>query len=540
MSALGKYGPVLRRSFLHDLVSCQPEGARPRLRCHLWSGALRCVLTCRASSRQPDRSTPGPFLPLLNSVRMVSTTRFKSSAEPLFCKFAALIWSGHSRPSPSSWEDLGNIRFGKIPVYPRVYYGYLTIPVSWCQKTRKRNECIGELHIERLRPSVRPRHAAMRHDRDRGDERQDRGRSGRGELGPPRSVSPHARRRRHDDRDAGDDRTESKYRSDRSRRHREHSSRHSSRRSRSRSGKYRDLSPSRRYSDDRGGHRPDLSPRRSPRLRGYADDGAFDDTGLGSKRLRSRSPSPSDSYRKKSRRDHSDRHSDRKRTAHRSRERYRSPRHRPRPGDRVRRDSDVSDRYDRAGSETRSVGDSRAPDFLSRNPRDTAELDTWSRDSRAGSRRSSPTRDLSPRSTYPPHNRRAASRSPARRGLQEQRLRSPDSGRHHQSPEGLQRSGRRRSRERGFSRIDAAATGANSLDVNMGSRTAGHFQGGHPSQHSSFSHKAHYGADYRTNYSQSPTPNSSYHSSPISQSQSSYLGGLTGRNGQPQFSPSQQ
>lgn len=388
-------------------------------------------------------------------------------------------------------------------------------------------------------PSIRPRHAAMRHDRDRGDERRDRGRSGRDDLDPPRSVSPHARRRRHDDRDAADDRSESKYRSDHSRRHREHGSRHSSRRSRSRGARYRDRSPSRRYSDDRGGPRPDLSPRRSPRRRGYADDGSFDDTSLGSKRLRSRSPSPSGSYRKKSRRDHSERRPDRKRTSHRSRERHRSPRRRPRPDDRIRRDSaSVSDTYDRADSEARSLfGDGRAQDLPSRNARDTAEFGTRSRDSRVGSRRSSPTRNPSPRSAYPPHSRRQTSRSPGSRGPSDRDLRSPDPGRRHPSPEGRHRSGRERSRERGFSKNDPAATGANSVDVNMGSRT-GHFQGGHPSQHSSFTHKTHHGGESRHSYSQSPTPNSSYHNSP--NSQSSHIGGRSGRNGQQQFSPSQQ
>ncbi|MBE3042046.1 hypothetical protein IMZ48_05580, partial [Candidatus Bathyarchaeota archaeon] len=172
----------------------------------------------------------------------------------------------------------------------------------------------------------------MRHDRDRADERRDRARSGRGEPDPRRSISPETRRRRHDDRDAARGRAESTYRSDHPRRHRDHSSRHSrhsSRRSRSRGDRYRDRSPSRRYSDDRRGPRPDLSPRRSPRARAYADDGGIDDPGLGSKRLRSRSPSPAGSYRKKSRRDHRERDSDRRRTSHRSRERHRSPRHLP-------------------------------------------------------------------------------------------------------------------------------------------------------------------------------------------------------------------
>lgn len=380
----------------------------------------------------------------------------------------------------------------------------------------------------------------MRHDRDRADERRDRGRSVRGEPDLRRSVSPEPRRRRHDDRDAGRVETESRYRSDHSRRHREHSSRHSSRRSRSRGDRYRDRSPPRRYSDDRRGPRPDLSPRRSPRPRSYADDGGIDDVSLGSKRLRSRSPSPAGSYRKRSRRDHRERESDRRRTSHRSRERHRSPRRRHRPGDRDRGGSEsISDPYDRAGSETRSlVGDRRRHDISSRDPhRDTAELDTWSRDSRAGSQRLSPTRRLSPRQPpYPSHNRRVASRSPASRGPSERGVRSPDAGRRHPSPEGRHRSGRERSRERGFSKYGPGTTGGNSIEVNMGPRT-GHFQGGHPSQQASFSHKPHHGTDSRPSYSQSSTPNSSYHNSPASQSP--HLGGR-GRNGQQQFSPSQQ
>lgn len=379
----------------------------------------------------------------------------------------------------------------------------------------------------------------MRHDRDRGDERQDRGRSGRGEPDHQRSVSPPSRRRRHDDRDAARPRTESKSRGEYPRRHREHSSRHSSRRSPSRNDRYRDHSTSRRYSDDRRSSRPDYSPRRSPHQRGYADDSAIDDAGVGSKRLRSRSPSPAGSYRKKSRREHSDRHSDRKRSSHRSRERHRSPRRRPRPGDRARRDSEsIADPYDRPGSETRSLaGGRRTPDFPTRSShRDPVELD-WSRESRFGSQRSTPTRHLSPRSSHPPRSRRPNSRSPGPRGPSERELRSPNPERRPQSPEGRHRSGRGRSRERGFVRQDPSATGANNIDVNMGPRP-GHFQGGHPSQQASFTHKTHHGGDSRQPYSQASTPNSSYHNSP--NSQSSYHGGRSTWNGQQQFSPPQQ
>lgn len=394
----------------------------------------------------------------------------------------------------------------------------------------------GELHIQRPGLSICARHAAMKHDRDRGDDRRDRGRPGRGTLDSRRSISPDARRPRHDDRDAGRDRGESKLHSDYAQGPRDRSGWRSSRRSRSRSGRYRDRSP-RRYSDDRRDSRPDLSPRRSPRHPGYADDG--DDAGAGSKRLRSRSPSPAGSYRKKSRRDHSDRHSDRKR--HRSRDRHRSPRHRPRPGDRVGRDSESAvDPYDRAGSETRSVaGDSRASDYPSRRTRRASpDNDAWSRESRIESNRSSPARHISPHpASHPSQNRPPTSSSAGSRGRAERDSRPSDTERRHPSPRGRHRSRRDRSRERGITQEDPAASGANSIEVNMGPR-AGQFHAGYSSQHAGpFSHKTQHGLDSRATYSQSSTPNSSYHNSPTSQT--SYHG-RPGWNGQQQFSPSQQ
>lgn len=403
-----------------------------------------------------------------------------------------------------------------------------------CQKTQNAMSASGELHIQRPGLSIRARHAAMKHDRDRGDDRRDRGRQGRGSLDSRRSISPEARRPRHDDRDAGRDRGEPKFHSDYAQRPRERSGWRSSRRSRSRSGRHRDRSH-RRYSDDRRDPRHDLSPRRSPRHPGYADDA--DDAGAGSKRPRSRSPSPAGSYRKKSRRDHSDRHSDRRR--HRSRDRHRSPRHRPRPRDRVRDSESAVDPYDRAGSEARSVaGDSRAADYPSRRThRASPDNDAWSRESRIESNRSSPARHTSPHpASHPSQNRPPTSSSAGSRGRVERDFRPSDTERRHPSPRGGHRSGRDRSRERGFSREDPAASGANSIEVNMGSRGQSH--AGYSSQHAGpFSHKTQHGLDSRANHSHSPTPNSSYHNSPTSQS--SYHG-RSGWNGQQQFSSSQQ
>lgn len=363
------------------------------------------------------------------------------------------------------------------------------------------------------------RHAAMKHDRDRGDERRDRGRPGRGANDSRRSVSPQARRPQHEDRPAHRGRHDDlsafppDQRSDRHsrRRSREDNNHRSHRRSVSRGEKHRGRDRSPRFFDDRQQTRTRSreSSRRSP----GAGGGAF------TKRPRSRSPPSPSSRRKKSRRSgrnrrakHSPefekpepprRHRERRRSPHRS------PPRRGRSGDRLDRDTDSA--YDRRSPERRPVED--------RGYRRRGS-ETWSHASR----------DSSPRSPYRDLSREREPRSPsvASRGRDDHpnasALRPHSPHDHHRSSKGHPRG--RRDQETG--------SGSGNAEAAMGSRGTGGFRGGYSSQQNSFPSHKQSGHDSRGSFSQSPTPNSSYHNSPASQSP---YNSRSGRNGQ-QFSPS--
>ena len=392
------------------------------------------------------------------------------------------------------------------------------------------------------------RHAAMKHDRDHGDERRERGRSGRGAVDSRRSVSPQARRPRTDDhRDVDYPRHDSSFRSDSRNRHprrsRDDSKHRSGRRSVSRDGRHRARDSSPRYSDNRGAapSRTDEHSRERSRRSDAPGGGGNSIGGAGSKRHRSRSPPSANSRRKRSRRagrnKRRSKHSpefERPELPRRNRDRHRSPRRRGRSGESIDRDTDSV--YDRATPERRHAEERSFH---------RGGSETRSHASYGGSRLSSPVLDRSPLSS-PSRNtsRDRAVRSPsvASRGRADPSLHHPDS-RRVASPPGQHRSRNRKGRSREDRKKDSsqpAATGANSVEVSMSSRGGGgSFRGGYPSQPGPgpFPHKGPFGNDPRTNYSQSSTPNSSYHNSPTSQS-SSYGTGQArpGWNGQ-QFSP---
>ncbi|CAI4213929.1 unnamed protein product [Parascedosporium putredinis] len=98
------------------------------------------------------------------------------------------------------------------------------------------------------------------------------------------------------------------------------------------------------------------------------------------------------------------------------------------------------------------------------------------------------------------------------------------------SPHDHHRSGKGHPRGR---RDQETGSGTGNAEAAMGSRGTGGFRGGY-SQQNSFPSNKQYGHDSRGSFSQSPTPNSSYHNSPASQSP---YNARSGRNGQ-QFSPS--
>lgn len=115
-------------------------------------------LTCRLTHTPTRRSTSAPASPFLKIVRVASTTRFKSSAGSVLQVFDHYL----GRDLFSRAASLGELgrawghHLGELPVRGRVYSGYFLKPAFWSQKTRKRYECIGELHIERLRPQYTP------------------------------------------------------------------------------------------------------------------------------------------------------------------------------------------------------------------------------------------------------------------------------------------------------------------------------------------------------------------------------------------------
>lgn len=157
---LATMAQVLWRSFLLDLVSCQAESESPRLRIHSGQALPRCVIDLPANSHANATFDPGPCFPLFfgKFVRVASNTRFKSSAGFVLQVFDHYL----GRDLFSRAASLGELErawghhLGELPVRGRVYSGYLPKPAFWSQKTRKRYECIGELHIERLRPQYTP------------------------------------------------------------------------------------------------------------------------------------------------------------------------------------------------------------------------------------------------------------------------------------------------------------------------------------------------------------------------------------------------
>jgi hypothetical protein len=385
------------------------------------------------------------------------------------------------------------------------------------------------------------RHAAMKHDRDRGDERRDRGRSGRGATDSRRSVSPQARRPRIQDRDADHSRHDHASASPQrsgsharhSRRARDNSSHRSRRRSVSRSGRHRERDTSPRYSDDRRPTPTETYSRHVSHRSEAHRASPIGDSATAAKRPRSRSP-PSTSRRKKSRRDQQSSRSKRSRDSpefekpehpRRARDRHRSPHRRARSGERT--DREVDSRYDLSTSDRRYPTDRSTG---SHQP----ESDTRSYASRFDSRGSTRSRESSPLSPSrnESHRRRPRSPNPTSRNPLNAVL--PDSNRQARSPRGQRRSDKGWSREDSKKDSRSGVPAPNSIDVKMGSRGGSHFRGGYASQQGAYSHKSQHNSDPRGTYSQSPTPNSSYNS-PTSQS-SSYVGGRPGWNGQ-QFSP---